>query len=153
MIESVPVGNVVRLISATPLYTVPVPIDELPLRKVTVPLVTAVPLLVTVAVNITLSPGDGLVEDELNVVAVPTWGIVTVTNTVLDAEAARLDVPRKLAVIEFAPVGSVVRFNVATPLITAPVPMREPSFRNVTTPLVAGLPPLLTVAVKTTLAP
>jgi hypothetical protein len=77
----------------------------------------------------------------------------TVTMTVLEEEAARFEVPPKLAVIEFAPVGSVVRFNVLTPLMTTPVPMDEAPSRKVITPLVAGVPPMLTVAVKVTPEP
>jgi hypothetical protein len=123
------------------------------LRKVTVPLATAAPSLVTVAVNITLSPGDALVEDELKVVTVLTWGIVTVTKTVFDTEAARIGVAPKVAVIKFEPSANLAIFNVAIPLTTVSVPRRVPPSRNVTRPVLAGLPPSLTVALRTTLEP
>jgi hypothetical protein len=69
-IEFAPTGNEVMCNTATPLTTAPVPIDVPPLRKLIVPLGTGVPLLNTVAVNVTLAPEVGAVIDEASVVAV-----------------------------------------------------------------------------------
>jgi hypothetical protein len=77
----------------------------------------------------------------------------TDTTTTAALEGDKVDVPPKLAVIEFVPVSSVVRFNVATPLTMSPVPMVEPPLRNVTVPLATGLLPFSTEAVRATLEP
>ncbi len=152
VIASLPVGNVDRLTVATPLpFTVPVPTDDPLLRKLTTPLVAGTPLPPTVAVRVTVAPNDGLIADAIKVVVVVSGETVTVTA--FEAEAARFDVPPKLAVIEFAPIDSVVRFNVATPLFTDPVATGSPPLRKVTTPLVTWLLLALTVAVKVTAPP
>jgi hypothetical protein len=77
----------------------------------------------------------------------------TDTTTGAELDEDKLDVPTKLALIEFEPTGSVVRFNVATPLRISPVPMVEPPSKNVTDPLVTGTLPFSTEAVKATLEP
>jgi hypothetical protein len=57
VIKFAPTGNVVKLNVATPeAFTVPVPIEALPLKKVTVPVVTGVVPASTVAVKVTLVP-------------------------------------------------------------------------------------------------
>jgi hypothetical protein len=120
-----------------------------PSRNVTVPLLAGLLPFATAAVKITLEPNAGLAVDVLSIVVVASSD----TDTATAAEGANVNVPAKLAVIEFAPIGSVVRFNVATPLMTTPVPIDVPPLRNVTIPLVAGLLPFATAAVKITLEP
>jgi hypothetical protein len=131
--------------------TVPVPMDRPPSRNVTVPLLAGLLPFATAAVKITLEPNAGLAVDVLSIVVVASSD--TDTATAAEVEGANVNVPAKLAVIEFTPIGSVVRFNVATPLMTTPVPIDVPPLRNVTIPLVAGLLPFATAAVKITLEP
>jgi hypothetical protein len=80
-------------------------------------------------------------------------GGITITDTALDAEAPKFDVPPYDAVIIFVPVANVARLKVATPLVMVPVPIDAPLFKKVTAPLVTGLPPLVTVAVSATFSP
>jgi hypothetical protein len=78
----------------------------------------------------------------------------TVTMTAIEAEAARFDVPPKVAAIVSLPVGNVDKLSVATPKpFTTPVPTENPLLKKVTTPLVAGTPVTPTVAVRVTLEP
>jgi hypothetical protein len=77
----------------------------------------------------------------------------TDTLTGAEVDGDKVDVPVKLAVTEFTPIGNAVRFNVATPLVTVSVPMGELPSKNVTVPLVTGVLPFATIAVKATLAP
>jgi len=150
-IESAPLGRVDRLIVATPPLTVPVPMKDPPLRKVTTPEVAGLLSLDTVAVKVTLEPNVGPAEDEISVVVVASGDTDTTTGAELDGD--KLDVPTKLALIKFEPTGSVVRFNVATPLLMSPVPMADPPSRNVTVPPVTVTLPFSTEAVKTALEP
>jgi hypothetical protein len=145
------------LIVTTPLlFTVPDPMELPPSSSCTTPSTTGELPLVTMAVKVNVSPEVALAEDEVSVVAVAaTTGAAgaTVTRTAFETEAARLEVPPKLASIESEPLGKVDRLIVATPPLTVPVPMRDPLEKRVTTPEFAGLTPLDTVAVKITLEP
>ena len=86
MIESAPNGNVVKLNVATPeAFTVPVPIEALPLKKVTVPVVTGVVPASTVAFKVTLAPKVEVLG-AASVVVVVTGATVTVEA--LEVEAA-----------------------------------------------------------------
>jgi len=51
------------------------------------------------------------------------------------------------------PVGRAAVFNVAMPLVSVPVPMEVPLSRKVTIPVVTGMLPLATDAVRVMLAP
>jgi hypothetical protein len=108
------------------------------------------------AVKVKVSPEVALAEDEVSAVAViATTGTAgaTVTKTAFEIEAARFEVPPKLAVTESAPLGRVERLIVATPLFTVPVPTEDPLERRVITPEVAGLLPFSTAAVKVSFEP
>jgi hypothetical protein len=131
--------------------TVPVPMTELPSRNVTRPLPAWLLPCATAAVKVTLDPYTAVSDDTVNAVVVVSGDTDTMTGA--EAEGDKVDVPRKLAVIEFAPTGSVVRFNIATPLMVSPVPMVEPPLKNVTAPLVTGMLPFAATAVMITLDP
>lgn len=94
-IESAPTGSVDKLIVATPvLFTVPVPRVLPPLRKVTTPVDTGAPPLVTAAVKVTGSPEVTFAKDALRAVAVAAaTGAAIVTVTGFEAEAAKLPAP------------------------------------------------------------
>ncbi len=118
----------------------------------TTPLVAGLPPLLTVAVKFTLEPYVELFDDALRVVVVISGEIVTMTA--IEAEAARFDVPPKVAVIVSLPAGNVDKLSVATPTpFTIPVPTEDPLLKKVTTPLVAGTPLTPTEAVRVTLEP
>jgi hypothetical protein len=91
VIESDPLGRVDRLIVATPLLTVHVPMEEPPEEKVTTPPVAGEPEAATEAEKATLEPKAGLVVEAVSVVVVIAGA--TVTRTALEAEAAKLVVP------------------------------------------------------------
>lgn len=80
VIELLPAGSDDKLIVATPLLTIPTPMDNPPLKKVTAPLGTATPVAKTVAVRLTGLPNVGLLGEAARVVVVvggPTFTIVT----------------------------------------------------------------------------
>jgi hypothetical protein len=80
-----------------------------------------------------------------------TGVVVTVIVTEDDVDGAKAAVPPKLAVIAFAPAGSVFRLILAVPLLfSAPVPMDAPFSRKVTPPLVTGTPLAEIIAVSMT---
>jgi len=91
VIEFVPTGSVVRLIIATPLFTVADPMGLPPLRKLATPPVTALPLASTVAVKVTLEPNAELVDDALSAVVV--GAAATVIPMTFESEAAKFEVP------------------------------------------------------------
>jgi hypothetical protein len=154
VIESAPAGSVFRLILAVPLLlSVPVPMDVPPSRKVTMPLVAGLPLLFTMAVSVTEAPAAAVAVDAVSVVAVVATDVVTVTVTTFEAEAAKLDVPPKLAMRASAPTGRVDRLILAVPLLTGTAPTVAPLLKNVTVPLVTGTPLATTAAVKLTADP
>jgi hypothetical protein len=138
------------------LFTVADPMELPPSNNSTTPAATGALRLVTMAVKVTVSPKVAVDEDTLSIVVVgATTGTAgaTVTRIAVEADAARFAVPAKLAVIESAPLGRVVRLIVATPLFTNPDPMEEPLKRKVTTPSVAGLPLASTLAPRVSLIP
>lgn len=86
MIEFTPSGSVLKLSVATPdAFNVPVPMEALPLQKVTVPAVTGVAPARTVAVKVTLAPKVELAGAVSEVVV---ESAVTVTVDALEVEAA-----------------------------------------------------------------
>jgi hypothetical protein len=91
VIEFEPTGSVVRLIAATPLFTVPDPMGLPPLRKLTTPLVTPTPLASTVAERVTLEPKAKLGEEALTTVIV--GAAATVRPMTFESEAPKLEVP------------------------------------------------------------
>ena len=78
----------------------------------------------------------------------------SVTVTAALVLAAAVAEATKLAVTLSVPTGRFVVVNVATPLaLTIAAPMEVPPLANVTVPLLTGMPPAFTVAVKVTLCP
>jgi hypothetical protein len=135
--------------AATPELRPTVPRVVAPSRKVTVP-VGVPPAPVTVAVNVTGWPTtEGLVEDSKPAVI----GLVLTTCvTTADVLVAKFESPEYFAVIECEAMDNVEVVNVATPLLSVPVPSVVTPSRNVTVPV--GVPPApLTVAVKVTDCP
>jgi hypothetical protein len=147
-----PTGSVVRVVEATPLpFTIPIPSAVAPLKKLTTPPVAGLPPALTETVRVTLLPKPGLVEDAVSTVVVVAGA--TVTNTGLETAEEKFEVPPKLALTEFNPLGRVDRLIVATPLLTVPDPMGDPLEMKVTTPPGKGLPLPINVAVRATLIP
>ena len=143
----VPVARAAVVKVATPPVTVTFEASVVaPSVKVTVP--TGVPpVLVTLAVKVTLCPCDAGFAEELSAVAVAAGA------TTLCVRLAVLGVPDagvKVVLIEWLPVARALVVNVATPLVTATPLARTvlPSL-NDTVPDAAGV----TVSVNVTLWP
>ena len=132
---------------AVPLLSVPVPSEDVPSRKVTVPLASEG---VTVAVRVTVWPvktGLGDADSDV-VVSIPR----TVRVTVLDVLVANVLFAAYTAVTLCVPGVRLEVVKVATPLLSVPVPSEVVPSWNVTVPVtVAGVAAGgVTVAVKVT---
>jgi len=135
---------------ADPALSVPVPITVAPSEKVTVP-VAVPPLVVTLAVNVTLAPNVlGFTLDTIVVVLV---AICTVCSSAADVLPLSFVSPPYTAVSVCAPTASVDVVSVAIPLaFNVPVPSGVVPSIKVAVP-VATPPFPVTVAVSVTVMP
>jgi hypothetical protein len=152
VIELEPVGNAVVVIVPTPLLSVAVPSDVVPLKNWTVPVGVPPPGLTgaTVADKLTVWPRlDGLGE-AVTVVVVLAW--LTVAGVAAEVLAPKVVSPEYCAVIESEPVGNAVVVIVADPLLRVAVPSEVVPLKNWTVPVGVPTPevPDVTLAVRVT---
>lgn len=131
MIELVATGRSLVARVATPLVSVSVPSEVVPLKNWTVPVGVSVlvPIAATVAVNVTDSPKTEELGEAV-IVVVEVGVDATVMVTAGDVFDAKLVSPEYVAVIELAPVGSAEVARVATPLVRVSVPSEVVPLKN-----------------------
>lgn len=135
---------------AAPLeFSVAVPIDVLPSRKVTVPVGIPAVGLATVALKVTGWPATQGLNDEVSVTVVGM--LLTTSVNAADVLEPKFVSPLYCAVIEWMPMASEDVVKVATPLeLSATVPIDALPSRKVTAPVGVPLAVLVSVAVNVT---
>jgi hypothetical protein len=133
------------------LFSVPVPSEVVPSRKVTVPVGVPEVLDVIVAVNVTPAPLGKEATELTNAVVLVTGVMVSVAAA--EVLALKLESPPYAAVMECGPTVSIEIVKVAIPLFRAPVPSVVVPSRKVTEPVGVPLLPGVTVAVNVTGVP
>jgi hypothetical protein len=148
VIECVPETNAEVEREACPAFSVPLPMDVAPSKKITVPVGDPVP--VTVAVKVTGCPAvDGLTSEITEMlVGCPCTTWLTAAEMLPEKFAS----PEYTAVMECEPAVKVAVVNVAWPALKVPLPIVVAPSRNVIVPV--GVPAAaVTVAVKVKLWP
>ena len=140
-----------RVRTACPWESFPVPIEVPPSLKMTVPVAEAG---VTVAVRVIACPETAVDAEAARVTAeVCSCAALTTTDTALDVEASSAESPAYDAVMLCVPAASVAMVNVAAPFVREAVPRDVEPSNKVTVPAGEDPADAVTATVKVTDCP